>query len=186
MIFIDTSGNDDPYDNGRKYWRQNQCNADVVCQILRCLDRKLPKKEDFAVIAAYRGQVDLLKRQIIDEDHEEKFTCLSFPEDRNAINSVVNTVDGFQGQEKAIVIYDVVRSARGEDSVGFLDEPRRLNVALSRARKLLIIVGDADFLSERARPSDDRNHAEKPILGEIVDEIWEQGLIFKSLEEALK
>ena len=180
LVFIDTSKHEYRHDNGRTNWRRNQCNSDVIVKIMRHLDGRLPNKTDFSVIAGYRGQVDLLREKIRKEHHRQKFKQLSFAD----IGAVVNTVDGFQGRETDIVIYDVVRSAQGRESIGFLDDPRRLNVALSRARKLLIIVGDADFLSDRAHPGQGREDADKPILGEIVDEIRDQGFVFNSIKEA--
>lgn len=186
LIFINTAGRGDARDNQRPSWRQNGCNADVVVETLRCLDRNLKEESDIAVIAGYRGQVDLLEKKIRLDAKSEKYVNLKSLSDPGA---VVNTVDGFQGRENAIVIYDIVRSSRGADSVGFLDEPRRLNVALSRTQKLLIIVGDAEFLIGRAKPNPELNpnaEAVKPILGEVAEEIQQQGFMFDSLEEALK
>lgn len=186
LIFINTAGRGDAHDNQRSSWRQNERNADIVVETLRCLDKSLNEESDVAVIAGYRGQVDLLEKQIRLDAKSERYVNLKIPSDPGAI---ANTVDGFQGRENAIVIYDVVRSSRGADSVGFLDEPRRLNVALSRAQKLLIIVGDADFLIGRAKPNLELNpnaEAVKPILGEIAEEIRQQGFMFNSLKEALK
>jgi superfamily I DNA and/or RNA helicase len=58
----------------------------------------------------------------------------------------VDTVNGFQGREKEVVLVSLVRSNdRGE--VGFLDEPRRFNVALTRARRKAVVVGDADTVA---------------------------------------
>ncbi|MBU5317826.1 protein kinase [Clostridium bornimense] len=59
---------------------------------------------------------------------------------------VVNSVDAFQGGQKDIIIYSTVRS-NNENKIGFLDSQERLNVAFSRAKKLLIIVGDKEFLN---------------------------------------
>lgn len=186
LIFINTAEREDTHDNQRSSWRQNACNADVVVETLRCLDKNLKEESDIAIIAGYRGQVDLLEKKIRLDAKSGQYINLKFPFDPGA---VVNTVDGFQGRENAVVIYDIVRSSRGADSVGFLDEPRRLNVALSRAQKLLIIVGDADFLIGRAKPNLELNpnaEAVKPILGEIAEEIQQQGFMFDSLEDALK
>ncbi|MDD9799405.1 MAG: AAA domain-containing protein [Gammaproteobacteria bacterium] len=183
LVFINTAERKHPNDNQRSSWRQNACNADVVVETLRCLDQNLKEKSDIAVIAGYRGQVDLLKKKIQHDVKGEKYSHLDLAD----LNAVVNTVDGFQGRENAIVIYDIVRSSRGADSVGFLDEPRRLNVALSRAQKLLIIVGDADFLIGRAKPNLKLNpDAVNPILGKIAEKIRQQDFVFNSLEEALK
>lgn len=175
VLFVNTGHRENPHDDGNSSWRQNPCNADVVVETLQLLSDRLPSC-NVSVIAGYRGQVELLR------DRFRYERCLNGrPED------LINTVDGFQGRESDVVIYDVVRSSQGRNTVGFLDEPRRLNVALSRAKKLLIIVGDATFLSSRAKPGKDRmGDAEKPILGEIVDELAAENLVFDSLQESLK
>ena len=64
----------------------------------------------------------------------------------------MNTVDGFQGREKDVILFSCVRSAgagggSGQGSIGFLDDLRRMNVALTRARHSLFVVGSADSLS---------------------------------------
>ena len=65
------------------------------------------------------------------------------PIDRRACH---RTVDGFQGREKEVVFVSLVRSNdRGE--IGFLDEPRRFNVALTRAKRKAVIVGDASTVT---------------------------------------
>ena len=58
----------------------------------------------------------------------------------------VKTVDGFQGREKEVIIISLVRS-NPEEEIGFLDDLRRLNVALTRAKRKLIIIGDSKTLS---------------------------------------
>jgi hypothetical protein len=60
----------------------------------------------------------------------------------------IHPVDSFQGQERHVVLYSVARSNR-DGKLGFLRAPERLNVALSRGREALVIVGDAEFC-ERA------------------------------------
>jgi len=58
----------------------------------------------------------------------------------------VKTVDGFQGREKEVIVISLVRS-NPEEEIGFLDDLRRLNVALTRAKRKVIIIGDSKTLS---------------------------------------
>ncbi|KXB07078.1 hypothetical protein AKJ52_01010, partial [candidate division MSBL1 archaeon SCGC-AAA382C18] len=81
--------------------------------------------EDIAVITPYGDQSDLIRRKIGIESLE------------------VDTVDGFQGREKEVVLISFIRSNR-KGNVGFLDDVRRLNVAITRAKRKLVIVGDSD------------------------------------------
>ena len=67
-----------------------------------------------------------------------------------ADNIDINTVDAFQGRQTDIIIYSTVRSSKKNSSIGFQKERERLNVAFSRARRLLIIVGDLDFINNYA------------------------------------
>jgi superfamily I DNA and/or RNA helicase len=93
---------------------------------------------DIAIIAGYQAQVKAIENAIRDQRMAW-----------SGLRIRVNTVDAFQGSEADVCIYSVVRSNdRGE--IGFLREPPRLNVALSRARDLLIIVGDHDFCTTAA------------------------------------
>jgi hypothetical protein len=88
-----------------------------------------------AVIAGYQAQLGAIESAIMDV--RGNWTGL---------NVVVNTVDAFQGSEADVCIYSVVRS-NSYGGIGFLREPPRLNVALSRGRDLLIVVGDHSFCS---------------------------------------
>ena len=178
LVFIDTSKRNQPHDNGKSAQRQNECNAEVIVKTLHCLDKNLQPtgEKEVVIIAGYKAQVELLRKCV----NRERFAHLQ---------TDVETVDGFQGRENAVIIYDTVRSSDSRDTIGFLDEPRRLNVALSRAQKLLIIVGNAEYLVNRARPTLKLNpdqNAERPILGEITREIQEQNGVFQSLEDALE
>ena len=79
--------------------------------------------EDIAVISPYSAQVKLLREKI---KHEIE----------------IDSVDGFQGREKEAIVVSLVRSNRDGD-VGFLADTRRMNVALTRARRKLIVIGDS-------------------------------------------
>jgi superfamily I DNA and/or RNA helicase len=88
---------------------------------------------DVALIAGYVGQVKALQDVIRDSLHEWV-----------GLTVTCSTVDAFQGSEAEICIYSVTRSNKAQ-KLGFLRERPRLNVALSRGRSALIIVGDEEF-----------------------------------------
>lgn len=91
---------------------------------------------DVAVISPYKHQVELLKE------------AFSFPELQPLGAAVaINTIDSFQGQERDIVYISMTRS-NTENSIGFLSDIRRMNVAMTRARKKLVVIGDSATLSQ--------------------------------------
>ena len=95
----------------------------AVSEALRLLDRGVAA-QDVAVIAPYDAQVQLLRQRLAGHPDLE-----------------VDTVDGFQGREKEAVIVSLTRSNEAGE-LGFLTDIRRMNVALTRARKKLVVVGD--------------------------------------------
>lgn len=187
VIFITTSNKDKPNDNGNKFDRKNYCNAKAIQETLEKLnelyDGNLDKNKPFniGVIAGYRGQVNLLRNEI----KCDKYSNFNSKNDEKVKSLVeINTVDKFQGSERDIIIYDIVRSDSNKSTLGFLQDYRRINVALSRAKRLLIIVGDSEYILKRAkRYNDDRFKDLK--LKNIVKELEEQGLIYNSLKEAV-
>ena len=88
------------------------------------------------IISPYRAQVQLLRRLLKQNEFFKPF--------RRLIS--VNTVDGFQGQERDIIVISLVRS-NDEGQIGFLRDLRRMNVAITRARMKLIILGDRSTLT---------------------------------------
>ena len=96
----------------------------VVSHLLRL---ESIKGEDIGVIAPYNAQVSYLKETIENRKVE------------------ISTVDGFQGREKEIIILSMVRSNL-DKKVGFLANERRLNVAVTRARRFLCLIGDCQTL----------------------------------------
>ncbi|WP_437918919.1 AAA domain-containing protein [Sphingobacterium sp. LRF_L2] len=89
------------------------------------------------VIAPYRGQVLLLREIIASEDTLAPFAYLIR----------VSTIDGFQGQEKDIIYLSLTRS-NSDLQIGFLADTRRMNVAMTRAKKKLIVVGDSSTMGQ--------------------------------------
>ncbi len=110
--------------------KENQTEASWVVKILiDLIDGGEIDIEEVGIITPYAGQVRAIKDNIPDR-----------------LSSVeVRTVDGYQGREKEVIIFSCVRSNR-EGNVGFLSDSRRLNVALTRAKRGLIVVGDPETL----------------------------------------
>ncbi len=98
-------------------------------------ERLLEERIDVGIISPYRAQVQLLRQLLRKNESLKPF--------RRAIT--VNTVDGFQGQERDVIIISLVRS-NDEGQIGFLRDLRRMNVAITRARMKVIILGDRHTL----------------------------------------
>lgn len=91
---------------------------------------------DFGIITPYRGQARLLRRLLKMQHYFRKLKR----------HITVGTVDGFQGQERDVIVISLVRD-NADGTIGFLRDLRRMNVAMTRARMKLIIVGNAQTLS---------------------------------------
>ncbi|GAA6059556.1 hypothetical protein JCM10212_000612 [Sporobolomyces blumeae] len=123
---------------GRHHSWTNPQEAQTALAIYDRLCRDYPMI-DFAyrigIVTPYKGQVGELKRTFRQRHGEEILSRISF-----------NTVDGFQGQEKDIIILSCVRGGSADKGVGFLADTRRMNVALTRARSSIWILGDSNKL----------------------------------------
>lgn len=100
------------------------------------IDRIISERVDFGIISPYRAQVRLIRRLL----KWQKF----FRRLRGQIS--VNSVDAFQGQERDVIIISMVRD-NDQGAIGFLSDLRRMNVAITRARMKLIVLGNAETLS---------------------------------------
>ena len=112
----------------------NVTEADIVHSLLTVLEAKCRERTErslVGVITGYSAQVQELITRVEPED-KARWQNLSIE---------IATVDSFQGRECDVVVYSTVRSNQ-ERRIGFLKDYRRINVALSRARDLLVIVGD--------------------------------------------
>lgn len=110
---------------------RNPCEADLITDLV---EHQADKYGDWAVIVPYRAQVDLIRSRMTDRLGESEL-----------IAEQIGTVDSFQGGERDLIIYGFTRSNTG-GTIGFLRELRRLNVAISRAKQQLVLVGDLDML----------------------------------------
>lgn len=127
---------------GGNYGRINKPEAVLTVEQLKAYilkigrNRFLEERIDIGVISPYKAQVQYL-RQLL---HRDAF----FKPYRSALT--VNTVDGFQGQERDVIFISLVR-ANEDGQIGFLGDLRRMNVAMTRARMKLVILGNAATLT---------------------------------------
>ncbi len=127
---------------GESYGRINKNEALLTLYVLQhyferiSKQRLLDERIDVGIISPYRAQVQYLRRQLTKREFFKPF--------RRLIS--INTVDGFQGQERDIIILSLVRS-NDEGQIGFLRDLRRMNVAITRARMKVIILGDRRTLT---------------------------------------
>ena len=127
---------------GESFGRINKAEAELTLLVLEQYFEKIGKARilderlDVGVISPYRAQVQYLRRLLKNKEFFKPF--------RHLIS--VNTVDGFQGQERDIILISLVR-ANDEGQIGFLRDLRRMNVAITRARMKLIILGDASTMT---------------------------------------
>ncbi len=127
---------------GESFGRINKAEAELTLLALETYFKKIGKERilderlDVGVISPYRAQVQYLRRLFKKREFFKPY--------RSLIS--VNTVDGFQGQERDIILISLVR-ANDEGQIGFLRDLRRMNVAITRARMKLIILGDASTMT---------------------------------------
>ena len=128
---------------GESYGRINKAEAELTLLTLAEYFTKIGKQRvlgdsiDVGIISPYRAQVQYLKKLI------KKYEF--FKPYRRLLS--VNTVDGFQGQERDVILISLVRS-NDEGQIGFLKDLRRMNVAMTRARMKLIILGNKDTMTK--------------------------------------
>ncbi len=142
ISWIDTSGMDFKEEFvGETFGRINKAEANLLLQQLKAYllriggNRILDEKIDFGIISPYKAQVQYLRHLLKSDAALKPYRHLF----------TVNTVDGFQGQERDVIFISLVR-ANDEGQIGFLNDLRRMNVAITRARMKLVILGEAETL----------------------------------------
>ncbi len=146
MVWIDTSEMEFHEElTSESFGRINKQEANLLLQELEKYihrigeGRVLDEQIDFGLISPYKAQVQYLRSKIKSSNFFRPF--------RSLIS--VNTVDGFQGQERDVVFISLVR-ANENGQIGFLNDLRRMNVAITRARMKLVILGEAATLGKHA------------------------------------
>ena len=128
---------------GESFGRINKAEAELTLLTLAEYFTKIGKQRvleeriDVGIISPYRAQVQYLKKLIKKYEFFKPYRCLIS----------VNTVDGFQGQERDVILISLVRS-NDEGQIGFLKDLRRMNVAMTRARMKLIILGNKETMTK--------------------------------------
>lgn len=126
---------------GETFGRINREEAELSIQHLKDYIQKIGKERmlseriDIGLISPYKAQVQYLRQKVKGDSFFKPYKHLL----------TINTVDGFQGQERDVIIISLVR-ANEQGEIGFLRDLRRMNVAMTRARMKLIILGDASTL----------------------------------------
>ncbi|WP_445957301.1 AAA domain-containing protein [Yeosuana sp.] len=135
VVFIDTSTADNPFEIKVGVSVKNDTEAQCISQLVvpKLISYGLTSK-DFAIVAPYKSQVNNIKKHLSDSAMYDQID--------------VSTLDSFQGMEFDVIVFSFTRSAFNT-KVGFLDDARRLNVAFSRAKKKLILIGNSETLLDK-------------------------------------
>ncbi|QDC36395.1 AAA domain-containing protein [Sphingobium fuliginis] len=133
-------------------WR-NRAEAELCCDALELLRPAPDKRPSLAVLSPYRAQMRLLEDRI-DQLRPSRLKHLS--DFSSPVGGFCGTVDSFQGNEADVVMISLVRHNHhaGVKALGFLSDPRRMNVLISRAKWRLILVGSLRFLRARFQPGE--------------------------------
>lgn len=176
VLFVDThkgfwkTGGYGAYERVLGHSFCNDLECDIICnQILPILSEHIDlKKYSIGVITPYSGQRDLLRHNIRDVN----------------LKKCIYTIDSIQGREFDVVIFSFVRAftPSSKRKVGFLDDMRRLNVSLSRAKKKLILVGNKRTLTSP------ESHADGVLFGikphEVFEKISKESMVFTNKTKA--
>ena len=150
-VWLDTGKRSDKEDKQQGTGKINHCNASIIYHTLNSLKDQILESgtiKDIGIITPYKDQSKLLERKLKNIQEEYKKANVSID---------IGTVDSFQGSDRDMIIYDCVRSSKAENTpqtqakrqgskIDFIADEKRLNVSLSRSKKLLLIVGDKEYL----------------------------------------
>lgn len=125
IVFIDVDSKEEKYKDQVSLYNKKE--QEVIFDLVLSYPKEKLRGESFGIISPYLEQVKQLRKQFV--------------------GFKINTVDGFQGREKEIIIISLVR-ANNKGEIGFLKDYRRLNVALTRAKKQVVIVGNSKTIKD--------------------------------------
>ena len=158
VVLIDTSKNEKRFDRQAGTGKINIFNANIIKEelnkILEDIHKNNLQNKTIGIITPYAAQKDYLTRHLKDIIEKAK---------EQNVTIDIGTVDSFQGSDRDYIIYDSVRSSKGLGNIKFISDEKRLNVSLSRAKELLIIIADSKFLSAAGK-----RNSKWPELLEII------------------
>ena len=159
VIWINTDKLPNKEDQQKGTGKINYCNANIIETVLNLLRKQMQTKNinyDIGIITPYKAQMELLRSK------------LAIKKNFDGYKIDIGTVDSFQGSDRDVIIYDCVRSGKLKQKakIDFIAEEKRLNVSLSRAKLLLIIIGDMEFLYQAQVT--DKNNPFKSIIEYIA------------------
>ena len=157
LVFIDTRRIPRHYESGRfedSRWivQDNRVETRLIVELLKHIGKEQPQlfvEREVGVIVPYRNHVARIHHAIRAEQRQGRLNELDMP-----LRELVATIDSFQGQERELIILPFTRSNRS-GNVGFLREWRRMNVALTRAKRQLIAIGDTETLTKSSGHGED-------------------------------
>lgn len=143
FIVVDTSDSNNRFEtpvvSGGQTIRYNDLECEIIVDIIKLLKERNYNFSEIGVIAGLKAQVSRIKETLIKAGF-----------DKTVVNEMVATLDSFQGQERKIILYSFTRSSKKPpeaNRIGFLTELRRINVAMSRCKKTMVMIGDMTFLA---------------------------------------
>lgn len=145
----------------------NYYEANIIANIVDYLVKNSIVKEEIGVIVPYRKQLDIIKEKIKQKSSNHV----------KYVDEMVKTLDSYQGQERDVIIYGITRCndiPKEMPRIGFLKELRRFNVALTRCKKQMIVIGDFDFLAQCQYQEEDENGSTEKDFGKFVSLMLER------------
>ncbi|GAA4888453.1 DEAD/DEAH box helicase [Ferrimonas pelagia] len=164
--------------DGRTVVQDNACETRLIIEVLqRAIQEKpeLAEQREIGVIVPYANHVKTIQKAIRRQQRQGQLTELTMP-----LNELVASVDSFQGQERDLIIFTFTRSnPRGQ--VGFLADWRRLNVAQTRAKKQLVMIGDSQTLMKGATRKEARDSEFKLAMQLLRNSCVKQGALLDAV-----
>ena len=174
IVFLDI-GNSYKSEVDRNGSSRNKLSAELIPELLNGLDKfNKVKNYTIGILSGYSAQKREISKVLNRKVNYRKLKNVK------SNNVVIDVVDKFQGLEKDIIIFDLVRSQ--QQTLGFLSNANRINVALSRQKKLLIIVGNLDSILSAKPPKNLEDKNQKPALQKYLSELKNDWIV-KNVEQ---